>query len=217
VRERSLFSISAWTPASTRKPCLVKSAISADCFLTFSRTDMRSHKMLTMDRMSKSVPDLTLSSGVWQASTAPPETFRQGPCADDSRTWCWFNCRTFLWRDLQVVVFDVLGPCSSHNFLPKGHTAWLIIYLTVCTAILTGSPYRDKAFVYNYDKPKLSCLQTLAKRIAYNRHLPRTFMLQSLYVACSQVRNIGAFNNEVDLKCLASTYPSGKKRKTGSV
>ena len=50
----------------------------------------------------------------------------------------YLNCRTFRWRDFDVVVFDVLAPCLSHNFLPKGHTAWLMIYLAVCTAILIG-------------------------------------------------------------------------------
>ena len=133
----SLFSISVWTPAPTRKPCLVKSAISADCFLTsFSRSDMRSHKMLTMDRISTSVPDLTLSSGAWQHPPLPQRPSVKVPALttvgrDVGSTVVPFFFFFFFLRDLQVVVFDVLAPCSSHNFLPKGHTGWLMSYLTV--------------------------------------------------------------------------------------
>ena len=39
---------------------------------------------------------------------------------------------------------------------------------------------------------------------------PSRFMLQSRWPA-GYVRTLGAFNNETDLKCLASTYPSGKR------
>ena len=48
------------------------------------------------------------------------------------------------------------------------------------------------------------------KKITCNQYLPRWFMLQSLQVASSCIRNLGRVTNEIDLKCLALTYLSGK-------
>ena len=72
---------------------------------------------------------------------------------------------------------------SSHGRRVKG---WYVKNEMIC------EPSIAKALIC--DKPKANCQQTLAKTITYNRHLPRGFMLQSVQVASSQVRNPGAFS-----------------------
>ena len=111
VYERSRFSMSAWRhPLANRASSNLRSV--QNVFWLLFRDPICGHVNTRLDIVVCSTA----------AATAPAETFSRGPCAGDRRTQCWFNCRTVRWRDLHIVVFDVLAPCSSHNVLPKGHT-----------------------------------------------------------------------------------------------